>query len=100
LVPEKNKPTTHRISLTTSSSLGGQIELRATDAAGNRTEQFYDAFTTMDPKFQFGVGGWAFEVDGTWVRAANVFRADDFRVNTLQARFGGYDWDETYDSVE
>lgn len=99
-VPTTVLSTEHRVSLATSGPLVGQVEIRATDSAGNRTELRYDAFTTMNTEFQFGIGGWAFEIDGKWERASAVYKRDGFPVDTMQIWLGGYDWSSWFDSAE
>ena len=97
--PTTELSTEHQVALLSSGPLVGQIEIRATDAAGNRRELRYDAFTTMSPDFQFGVGGWSFEINGKWERASAIYKRDDFRVDTMQIWLGGYDWNSWFDSA-
>lgn len=77
--------TEHSIDLFADSPLGGQVEVRCADAAGNRAEVRQDAFTTIDTsRLEWGMGGWAFEFDGEWVRAADRFAQDGLVVDFSQ----------------
>jgi len=85
--------THHSLELSTTSPLGGQVEIRCADAAGNRAEVVHDAFSTLETtRFQWGMGGWAFQFDGKWVEASERFAQDELPVDFAQVWIGDNDW--------
>jgi len=84
--------TSHSVKLDTSSALRGRIELRSTDANGNRAEVRHDAFVTIDTKYQYGVGGWSFHLGDKWIPAPEVYAQDGIPHAFTQAWIGGDGW--------
>lgn len=84
--------TAHSVKIDASSALRGRVELRSADANGNRAEVRHDAFVTIDTKYQYGVGGWSFQLGGKWIPAPEVYAQDGVPHAFTQAWIGGDGW--------
>lgn len=94
--PDLQLVTSHQVKLQTTSPLRGQIEVRSADAAGNRAQVRHDAFVTLDTTYQYGVGGWSFELGGKWVAAPEVYAADGLKMGFTQSWIGGDGWTDWF----
>jgi len=86
--------TTHSVRIEAADLLRGVIEIRSADASGFRAEVRHDAFVTVDTAYQYGVGGWSFEIDDEWIPASELYATDELEVKFTQAWIGGSGWTE------
>ena len=86
----------HSVRIEASAPLRGQLEIRSADAAGFRAEVRHDGFVTIDTSYQYGVGGWSFNLGDQWVRAPEVYATDELEVRFTQAWVGGSGWTDWF----
>jgi hypothetical protein len=86
--PDLELVTEHVVHIEGTGRLTGRVEIRSADAGGRRAEIRVDAFTTIDTAYAYGVGGWSFNIDDTWVPAPELFAADGMRVGFIQQWVG------------
>ena len=94
--PDLTLATSHSIKLDAAAPLRGRIEIRSADANGNRAEVRHDAFVTIDTTYQYGVGGWSFNLGGKWLPAPEVYAQDGVPHKFTQAWIGGDGWDQWF----
>jgi hypothetical protein len=90
--PDAALVTAHSVKIVAAEPLRGQVEIRSADAAGNRAEVRHDAFVTIDTAYQYGIGGWSFELGGKWIPASQVLAQDGLGVRFVQQWIGGDGW--------
>ncbi|MBW2526935.1 MAG: hypothetical protein JRI23_22325 [Deltaproteobacteria bacterium] len=88
--------TDHSVRIEATAPLRGNIELRSADAAGFRTEVRHEAFVAIDTSYQYGVGGWSFQLGDSWVRAPELYATDELEVTFTQAWIGGSGWTDWF----
>ena len=87
----------HAVDAAGDAPLRGYLELRGADAAGNRGEARDSTFATMGTAFEWGGGGWSFELGGRWRPAPEIF-AEDWvgAMGFVQAWIGGDGWTDWF----
>ncbi|MBI5489279.1 MAG: hypothetical protein HY905_18230 [Deltaproteobacteria bacterium] len=100
-VPDLTLVTEHAVTVAGDAPLRGFLELRSADGAGHRGEARDAAFATIDTAFEWGVGGWSFQLGGRWRPAPEVFAEDGVSaMGFVQAWIGGDGWTTWFDAED
>jgi hypothetical protein len=95
--PDLAMVTEHVVTIAGDAPLRGYLELRSADAGGNRAEARDATFATIETDFEWGVGGWSFQLGGTWRPAPEVFAEDGVAsMGFVQAWVGGGSWTDWF----